>query len=181
MKQLFYIVSIVLMTTIAFVSCKGTTNKTNSTESGMPDFIGTWHYETVTQAVLGAVSDTVVFDYINNPHEQQFYEVYTPDSIMTFYTIQNDTLLNKLRFRYAFRNDTLYMSDPNKPVQTVHVKSFTDNTVTIDYIRTYRDTLFYCTSTMARYSSPASQAEVKIRPSRYLLRRLRGTRGFLKK
>lgn len=36
MKQLFYIVSIVLMTTIAFVSCKGTTNKTNPTESGMP-------------------------------------------------------------------------------------------------------------------------------------------------
>ena len=53
MKQLFYIVSIVLMTTIAFVSCKGTTNKTNSTESGMPDFIGTWHYETVTQAEIG--------------------------------------------------------------------------------------------------------------------------------
>ena len=58
MKQLFYIVSIVLMTTIAFVSCKGTTNKTNPTESGMPDLVGTWHYEPVTQAVLGAVSDT---------------------------------------------------------------------------------------------------------------------------
>lgn len=154
MKQLFYIVSIVLMTTIAFVSCKGTTNKTNPTESGMPDLVGTWHYETVTQAVLGAVSDTVVFDYINNPHEQQFYEVYTPDSIMTFYTIQNDTLLNKLRFRYAFRNGTLYMSDPNKPIQTVHVKSFTDSTVTIDYIRTYRDTLFYCTSTTRRSELP---------------------------
>lgn len=49
MKQLFYIVSIVLMTTIAFVSCKGTTNKTNPTESGMPDLVGTWHYETVTR------------------------------------------------------------------------------------------------------------------------------------
>ncbi len=154
MKQLFYIVSIVLMTTIAFVSCKGTTNKTNPTESGMPDLVGTWHYETVTQAVLGAVSDTVVFDYINNPHEQQFYEVYTPDSMMTYYVIQNDTLLNKLRFRYAFRNDTLYMSDPNKPIQTVHVKSFTDSTVTIDYIRTYRDTLFYCTSTTRRSELP---------------------------
>ena len=154
MKQLFYIVSIVLMTTIAFVSCKGTTNKTNSTESGMPDFVGTWHYETVTQAVLGAVSDTVVFDYINNPHEQQFYEVYTPDSVMTFYTIQNDTLMKKLRFRYAFHNDTLYMSHPNKPVQTVHVKNFTDSTVTIDYTRTYRDTLFYCTSTTRRSELP---------------------------
>ena len=159
MKQLFYIVSIVLMTTIAFVSCKGTTNKTNPTESGMPDLVGTWHYETVTQAVLGAVSDTVVFDYINNPHEQQFYEVYTPDSIMTFYTIQNDTLLNKLRFRYAFRKHTLYMLDPNKPIQTVHVKSFTDSTVTIDYIRTYRDTLFYCTSTTRRSELPTWKFE----------------------
>ena len=78
MKQIFYLISIALMATMAFVSCKGTTSKTNPTESGMRISLAHRHYETVTQAVLGAVSDTVVFDYINNPHEQQFYEVYTP-------------------------------------------------------------------------------------------------------
>ncbi|MDE8698090.1 hypothetical protein PZH42_29310, partial [Bacteroides cellulosilyticus] len=72
-----------------------------TTESGIPNFIGTWHYETITQAVLGTASDTILYDYVNNPHEQQFYEVYTPDSIMTFYVIQNDTLMNKLRFSVA--------------------------------------------------------------------------------
>ena len=158
MNHIFYLINIAMMATMAFVSCKGTTNKT-PTESEMPDFVGTWHYETVTQAVLGAVSDTVVFDYINNPHEQQFYEVYTPDSVMTFYVIQNDTLMKKLRFRYAFHNDTLYMSHPNKPVQTVHVKNFTDSTVTIDYTRTYRDTTFYCISTTRRSELPKWKIE----------------------
>ena len=76
MKQLFYIVSIVLMTTIAFVSCKGTTNKTNPTESGMPDLVGTWHYETVTQAVLGAGFRYRSFRTTSITRtEQQFYEV----------------------------------------------------------------------------------------------------------
>lgn len=159
MKQIFYLINIALMATMAFVSCKETTSKTNSTEPTAPNLLGTWHYETITQAVLGAASDTVLYDYVNNPHEQQFYEVYTPDSMMTYYVIQNDTLLNKLRFRYAFRNDTLYMSDPNKPIQTVHVKSFTDSTVTIDYIRTYRDTLFYCTSTTRRSELPTWKFE----------------------
>lgn len=159
MKQIFYLINIALMVTMAFVSCKGTTSKTNSTESCIPNFIGTWHYETQTQAVLGAISDTVLYDYVNNPHEQQFYEVYTPDSIMTFYVIKNDTLMKKLWFRYAFRNDTLYMSHPDKPVQTVHVKNFTDSTVTIDYIRTYRDTLFYCTSTTRRSELPKWKIE----------------------
>ena len=108
MKQIFYIISIALMATIACVSCKGTTSDTNPTESGIPNFIGTWHYETVTQTALGAASDTVLYDYINNPQEIQLYEVYTPDSVMTYYVIQNDTLLNKLQFRFAFRNDSSY-------------------------------------------------------------------------
>ena len=77
MKQILYIISIALMATIAFVSCNGTTSKTSPTESGIPNFIGTWHYETITQAVLGTASDTILYDYVNNPHEQQFYEVYT--------------------------------------------------------------------------------------------------------
>lgn len=113
----------------------------------------------MTQTVLGTTSDTMLYDYINNPQEQQFYEVYTPDSVMTFYVIQNDTLMKKLRFRYAFHNDTLYMSHPNKPVQTVHVKNFTDSTVTIDYTRTYRDTTFYCISTTRRSELPKWKIE----------------------
>ena len=36
-------------------------------------------------------------------------------------------------------------------------------------------------ATMARYSSPASQADPSSRPSRYWFSRLRGTRGRLKK
>lgn len=159
MKQILYIISIALMATIAFVSCNGTTSKTSPTESGIPNFIGTWHYETITQAVLGTASDTILYDYVNNPHEQQFYEVYTPDSIMTFYVIQNDTLMNKLRFRYTFRNDTLYMSHPDKPVQNVHVVNHTDSTLLIDYIRTYRDTIFYCTSTTRRSTLPEWKIE----------------------
>lgn len=154
MKQIFYIIGIALVATIACVSCKETTSDTNPTESGIPNFIGTWHYETMTQTALGAASDTVLYDYINNPQENQFYEVYTPDSVMTYYVIQNDTLLNKLQFRFAFRNDTLYMSHPDKPVQSVHVTNFTDSTMAIDYIRTYRDTTFYCTSTTRRSELP---------------------------
>lgn len=86
MKQILYIISIALMAAIAFISCKGT-SKTNPTEPGIPNFIGTWYYETMTQTVLGTASDTLLYDYINNPQEQQFYEVYTLDSVMTFYVI----------------------------------------------------------------------------------------------
>ena len=111
------------------------------------------------QAMQWLASDTILYDYVNNPHEQQFYEVYTPDSIMTFYVIQNDTLMNKLRFRYTFRNDTLYMSHPDKPVQNVHVMNHTDSTLLIDYIRTYRDTIFYCTSTTRRSTLPEWKIE----------------------
>jgi len=78
---------------------------------------------------------------------------------MTFYVIQNDTLMNKLRFRYTFRNDTLYMSHPDKPVQNVHVMNHTDSTLLIDYIRTYRDTIFYCTSTTRRSTLPEWKIE----------------------
>lgn len=42
MKQILYIISIALMAAIAFISCKGT-SKTNPTEPGIPNFIGTWY------------------------------------------------------------------------------------------------------------------------------------------
>ena len=63
MKQILYIISIALMATIAFVSCNGTTSKTSPTESGIPNFIGTWHYETITQAkvfLLTEMTDSVL-------------------------------------------------------------------------------------------------------------------------
>ena len=105
--------------------------------------------------MAGAAADTMRFDYVANPHEQQLYEVYTPDSVMLFYTVQGDSLLSKREYRYSFRNDTLYMSHPDKPLQSVHVVLHTDSIRVIDYIRTYRDTTFYCTSTIRRSELPA--------------------------
>ncbi len=57
MKQILYIISIALMAAIAFISCKGT-SKTNPTGPGIPNFIGTWYYETMTQTVLGTACFT---------------------------------------------------------------------------------------------------------------------------
>ena len=151
MRQLLYIVGIALLAGAIFASCK---NAEDTTKTATPTFEGVWHYELVTQSVQGAASDTTVFDYVGNPQEQQLYEVYLADSTMHFYAIQNDTLLNKLEFRYTFRNDSLCMLHPDKPLQSVHVVSHADSVIHIDYVRTLRDTTFYMTSTTRRCQMP---------------------------
>ena len=143
MRQLIYIVGIALLAGAIFASCK---NAEDTTKTATPTFEGVWHYELVTQSVQGAASDTTVFDYVGNPQEQQLYEVYLADSTMHFYAIQNDTLLNKLEFRYTFRNDSLCMLH--------HVVSHADSVIHSDYVRTLRDTTFYMTSTTRRCEMP---------------------------
>lgn len=140
---------------ILLAGCKNDSAQTKDSAPESGHYIGTWHYELVTQTMAGAAADTMRFDYVANPHEQQLYEVYTPDSVMLFYTVQGDSLLSKREYRYSFRNDTLYMSHPDKPLQSVHVVLHTDSIRVIDYIRTYRDTTFYCTSTIRRSELPA--------------------------
>ena len=154
MKQSLNILSLVLCATL--VACN---NSKKESTSAAPQFIGTWHYERMTRTVQGEASDTLVFDYVANPYENQFYEVYTADSVMTFYIIQKDTLLDKREYHFAFRNDTLYVTHPEKPIQSVHVVEATENTITIDYTREHNDSTYYFTATTRRCELPTWNVE----------------------
>lgn len=150
MKKLLYAVSVALVATSTFISCKNTTTGQNNEASAI---IGTWHYQTMDRTVYGADIDTLHWNIAAEKDSMQFYDVYRSDSVLEFYLTQGDSLLEKRKYHYIVRNDTIFAKNEEKELY-VHIMAATDNALHFDYTRISNDSTYYFKTVSKRSELP---------------------------
>lgn len=114
---------------------------------------GIWHYEWVSRTVQGAGADTLYQDMTREKDAPQYYDEYGRDSTLVYRIFQNDSLQEKVLFRFELRNDSLFVR--NDLISTcTHILELTDSTMLMEYTQIHNDTTFYLQSRCRRSPLP---------------------------
>ena len=153
MKSCFYFVMAIIIACYTLSSCANSSKQKTAGDNLENRIIGTYHYATMSRTILNGATDTLRMDFVENPGEVQYYDVYRPDSVLEFYATINDSLIFEREYRYTLRNDTLFAENDEKKLW-VHIVNATDSTLCFSYTRDQNDTTYYFRTTSRRADLP---------------------------